>query len=118
LFAVVCLSQFFDCVFHIFLFFVICVSHFELFFGHCHIVRVFCLFCFGCLSCLVCFLVAAVLFCHARAMFFIGFFGSHVFFAKTDLVRDLLPLALPCCSNDYGGAKSGEKRISLRKGEI
>ena len=51
-------------------------------------------------------------------MFFIGFFGSHVFFAKTDLVRDLLPLALPCCSNDYGGAKSGEKRISLRKGEI
>ena len=40
------------------------------------------------------------------------------FFAKADLVRDLRPLALPCCSNDYGGAKSGGKRISLRKGEI
>ena len=40
------------------------------------------------------------------------------FFAKADLVRDLRPLTLPCCSNDYGGAKSGEKRISLRKGEI
>ena len=37
------------------------------------------------------------------------------FFAKADLVRDLRPLALPCCSNDYGGAKSGGKRISLRK---
>ena len=41
-----------------------------------------------------------------------------IFFAKADLVRDLRPLALPCCSNDYGGAKSGGKRISLRKGEI
>ena len=41
-----------------------------------------------------------------------------VFFARADLVRDLRPLALPCCSNYYGGAKSGEKRISLRKGEI
>jgi hypothetical protein len=41
-----------------------------------------------------------------------------VFFARADLVRDLRPLALPCCSNDYGGAKSGEKRISLRKVEI
>ena len=40
------------------------------------------------------------------------------FFAKTDLVRDLRALALPCCTNDYGGAKSGGKRISLRKGEI
>ena len=40
------------------------------------------------------------------------------FFAKTDLVRDLRPLALPCCSNDHEGAKSGGKRISLRKGEI
>ena len=40
------------------------------------------------------------------------------FFARADLVRDLRPLALPCCSNYYGGAKSGEKRISLRKGEI
>ena len=38
-----------------------------------------------------------------------------IFFAKADLVRDLRPLALPCCSNDYGGAKSGGKRISLRK---
>ena len=41
-----------------------------------------------------------------------------MFFAKTDLVRDLRALALPCCTNDYGGAKSGGKRISLRKGEI
>ena len=41
-----------------------------------------------------------------------------IFFAKADLVRDLRPRALPCCSNDYGIAKSGEKRISLRKGEI
>jgi hypothetical protein len=41
-----------------------------------------------------------------------------LFFAKADLVRDLRPLALPCCSNDCGGAKSGGKRISLRKGEI
>ena len=41
-----------------------------------------------------------------------------LFFAKADLVRDLRPLALPCCSNDNGGAKSGGKRIRLRKGEI
>ena len=42
----------------------------------------------------------------------------YIFFAKADLVRDLRPLALPCCSNDYGGAKWGGKKISLRKGEI
>jgi len=41
-----------------------------------------------------------------------------IFFAKADLVRDLRPRALPCCSNDHEGAKSGGKRISLRKGEI
>ena len=42
----------------------------------------------------------------------------YLFFAKADLVHDLRPLAFPCCSNDYGKAKSGEKIISLRKGEI
>ena len=38
--------------------------------------------------------------------------------ARTVLVRDLRPLAVLYCSKDYGKAKSGEKRISLRKGEI
>ena len=41
-----------------------------------------------------------------------------MYVCMADLVRDLRPLAFPCCSNDYGGAKSGGKRISLRKGEI
>ena len=40
-----------------------------------------------------------------------------IFFARAVLVRDLRPLALPCCSKDYGKAKSGEKRFSLRKGK-
>jgi hypothetical protein len=38
--------------------------------------------------------------------------------ARAILVRDLQPLALPYCSKDYGKAKSGEKKITLRKGEI
>ena len=38
--------------------------------------------------------------------------------ARTVLVRDLRRLAVPYCSKDYGKAKSGEKRISLRTGEI
>ena len=42
----------------------------------------------------------------------------YLFFAKADFVHDFRPLAFPCCSNDYGKAKSGEKIISLRKGEI
>ena len=42
----------------------------------------------------------------------------YFFFARAVLVRDLRPLALPYCSKDYGKAKSGEKRISLRTGEI
>jgi len=46
------------------------------------------------------------------------YLSIYIFFAKADLVRDLRPLALPCCSNDYGGAKWGGKKISLRKGEI
>ena len=41
-----------------------------------------------------------------------------MFFARAVLVHDLQPLALPCCSKDYGKAKSSKKRISLRKREI
>ena len=51
-------------------------------------------------------------------VYYVYIYMYTVFFARADLVRDLRPLALPCCSNDYGGAKSGEKRISLRKVEI
>ena len=40
------------------------------------------------------------------------------FCARADLVRDLRPLALPCCSNDYGQAKFKRKQnmsFRLRK---
>ena len=46
-----------------------------------------------------------------RQFYFILFY----FFAKADLVRDLRPLALPCCSNDYGGQNQAERESVYAK---
>ena len=37
---------------------------------------------------------------------------------QAEATHVLRPLALPCCSKDYGKAKPGKKRMSLHKGGI
>ena len=47
--------------------------------------------------------------------FWMIFLLCFFFLAKADLVRDLRPLALPCCSNDYGGQNQAERESVYAK---